>query len=405
MVVEAQRLDKAVAAIVIPQDAADDEYARVLDQLQALRPQRQTAIEHTQRLLNQVKDYQAGMDAKLQKRSREHQKQLEGHLADFQNLTSRLDDLATKCTNARWEAKARREIVRRNAEREKYVIAAEQTLRSEQTVFQQQVLTSIPANQSQQWYSELEQLAQQWETKCRETFKSLENYRDTGLQDTFTLENRTAQMDAKGFRSRINAVLEGWSAMCAKAFVCRQQCKYLQVERSYRERQEAFWKNVEELAALEREIKSCQSKLQAKRQEVTGWSYAEARTHRAEVQAWWNREVAAPRKTIVQRARVLVAYFSAQLPQDSWDPTLPYDRQLGTKILAVPEVTQLEAEHQSKIKTLVEEQATKLANLNLGNRKATLEALTNRLETLQGMAENLTYLDTEDRLNKLLNLK
>ncbi|MBR5077760.1 MAG: hypothetical protein IKX30_03365 [Victivallales bacterium] len=401
---KAKRLEQAVTAIKVPEDATDADYAALLDRIQVLRAQRQAYVEELNNLLNKVKAYQAGMEKAILKKATAHQQQLEGQTATYMNMKEQLDNLTTKIHNARWEAKTHQEIARRREAAGQYATDVEQALRNAQAAFRQEIPNAVSAGQTKDSYGNLEAVAQRWEARCRETFKGIENYRNTELKDTFLLENRTATWDAKAYRDRLNAVLEGWSSMCRKALDCKNESQYKQVEATYLKNQMEFWKNVEALDTLQKEINACQAKLQAKRQELSGMATAEGRAHAAEIKIWFNQDIMIPSKNIKRQAGALAAYFSSLLPTDDWDPTLPYNKKLGNSFLQTPEVRQLTPAYQEKAKAMVEDQNSKLMMRNMGNKKESLSRLKDKAEMMQGQCENLIHIEENDRLYKPLRV-
>ena len=399
-----QQLEKDVNAFKVPANAEDAEYRKLLEQLQLLITKQNDSVRELGTFRKKVSDYKKDMEGKILKHAEEDNKKLESLAALYGTLKNLLEALGNQLRAARWEANAHREIIRRREAIEKATKEYEQSLLAEQTTFGKEIPSSIQSGQTKQYYENQERLAQQWDAKCRETFKRIEDYRNTEIKETFMLENKNVTMDVKSYKARVNDVLNSWASMCAKAMSCTQDCRYRRIEMSFLERQTTFWKNVEALNSLERELKAVQSKMQTKRQEVAGMTYAEARQRQNEIQAWFNQEILAPRKNIMLQLRSLAAYFSALLPQDDWGTSLPYDNYLGVKLMNTPEVRLLNANAQAKVQALVDGQEKRFTTLNMGSKRNTMSALKNKAETLHGLAESLTYFEENDKLKKLLKL-
>lgn len=400
---KAAQLEKAVAAVRVPENAADDEYKDLLDKLQAFRSQREGGVKDMGILLNQVKGYQTEMreDIKEEKdildKAAAHQKELEKQLVAYGTMLAQLDQLTNQANEARWQAKAHKVVEIRRGAAAKYVEEAEETLKTTQADFRKEIPSAVQMGQTKEWYKNLEGVAGNWEAKSAEASKSIQDYLEKKLTDTFMLEKRKVTMDVRTYRTRLNAVLDGWSSMQRRALNCKQECRYKQVEVVFLQNQKDFWEKVEALNALEREIKECQAKLQSKRQEIGGLTREEIKARRTEIKDRIYQEIVLRSKELERKARGFIAYFNGLIPKDD-DDSWHYEEMLGPRVLRRKDVESLNAEMKDKVKALLEAQENRLLNLKKGNRRSCLKGLKDQAENLEGAAGNLRVLDDDDIL-------
>ncbi|MBP5671432.1 MAG: hypothetical protein J6X49_03505 [Victivallales bacterium] len=396
---KAKQLEEDLARIQarVREDDADDKYAELLDQLQILGGKMEVAVEELTKFQNEVKPDQYRSQINLQRLATAHQKQLEKQAAAYKTMLTQLGTLTKQINEARWQAKAHKVVEIRRGAAAKYVEEAEEALKATQADFRKEIPSAVQTGQTKEWYKQQEGIASKWETTCSESSRSVKEYLNTKLTDAFILENRQVTMDVRTYRTRLNAVLDGWVSMQRRALNCKQECQYKQVEVVFLQNQTNFWEKVEALNDLEREIKECQVKLQAKRQEIDGLTREEIKARRTEIKDRIYQEIVLRSKELERKARGFIAYFNGLIPEDNND-SWHYEEMLGPRVLRRKDVESLNAEMKDKIKALLEAQENRLLNLKKGNRRSCLKGLKDQAENLEGAAGNLRVLDDDDIL-------